>query len=222
MARKPSMTVSEQLVAALTAAWHAIQAQHPEVPDVVLTVGSGTLGGRPGQVRYGHFAAARWQRGDAQMPELFVAGEGLKRGAGPVLGTLIHEAAHGLAFVRGIKDTSRQGKYHNKRFKALAEELGVVIGHDPVIGYSPTTLPPSTAAEYRQVLTQLEAALTELYRHAEQPGATKPKSSNYVKAMCECPRVIRVGKTVLAEAPITCGACGRDFVAEEAGDEDQD
>ncbi|MFD1534873.1 hypothetical protein [Pseudonocardia aurantiaca] len=34
-----------------------------------------------------------------------------------------HEkAAHALAHVRGIKDTSRQGRWHNARFKALAEE----------------------------------------------------------------------------------------------------
>jgi hypothetical protein len=35
----------------------------------------------------------------------------------------VHEAAHGLANTRGVKDTSRQGRYHNKRFRALAEEL---------------------------------------------------------------------------------------------------
>jgi hypothetical protein len=28
-----------------------------------------------------------------------------------VLGTLLHEAAHGLADTREIKDTSRQGRY---------------------------------------------------------------------------------------------------------------
>jgi hypothetical protein len=29
-----------------------------------------------------------------------------------VLGTLLHEAAHGLAQARSIQDTSRQGRYH--------------------------------------------------------------------------------------------------------------
>jgi hypothetical protein len=217
----PKATITEQLVAALTATWAAIQRNHPEVPDVVLTLASGTMGVKPGQERYGHFAASRWQRGDEQIPELFVGGEGLRRGAGPVLGTLIHEAAHAVAFVRGIQDTSRRGQYHNKRFKGIAESLGVVIGLDPRIGHSPTTLPPSTADKYRVELAQLDAALTA-FRHAEQVGPTKPKNQNYVKAMCECPRVIRVGKTVLVEAPIICGACGREFVAEEVGDEDQD
>jgi hypothetical protein len=112
------VTIAEQLVGALTAAWRAIQVRHAAVPDVVLTVGSGTIGVKPGQGRFGHFAAARWQRGDEALAELFVGGEGLNRGVGPVLATLIHEAAHGVAFARGVKDTSRGGKYHNKKFKA--------------------------------------------------------------------------------------------------------
>jgi hypothetical protein len=215
------MTIAEQLVGALTAAWRAIQARHAEVPDVVLTVGSGTIGVKPGQARFGHFAAARWQRGDEALAELFVGGEGLKRCAGPVLATLIHEAAHGVAFARGVKDTSRGGKYHNKKFKDIAESMGLVIAHDPVIGFSPTTLPLSTAEQYRKVIATLDAAITA-YRHAEVAGVSRPKASNYVKAECECPRTIRVGKTVLAQAPIICGECGKDFCSPDAGDEDED
>lgn len=46
--------------------------------------------------------------------------------------------AHALAHVRGIKDTSRQGRWHNTKFKALAEELGIEVSKDPRIGWSPT------------------------------------------------------------------------------------
>lgn len=194
--KTPPVTIAEQLVGALTAAWRAIKARHAEVPDVVLTVGSGTIGVKPGQARFGHFAAARWQRGEEALAELFVGGEGLNRGAGPVLATLIHEAAHGVPFARGV-------------------------AHDPVIGFGPTTLPPSTAAEYRKVIAALDAAITA-YRHAEVAGVSRPKAWDYVKAECECPGTIRVGKTVLAQAPIICGECGKDFCSPEAGDEDQD
>lgn len=64
------------------------------------------------------------------MAEVFVGGEGLVRGPVEVLATLLHEAAHALADVRGIKDTSRQGPWHNARFKALAEELGIEVVKD--------------------------------------------------------------------------------------------
>lgn len=38
-----------------------------------------------------------------------MGGEGLARGPVEVLGTLLHEAAHAVAHVRGIKDTSLPG-----------------------------------------------------------------------------------------------------------------
>lgn len=216
----PVPTITERLVAALTNAWRAIQQQHPEVPDTVLTLGSGTLSQRSAMV-LGHFAAGRWQMGpDKQLPELFVGGEGLKAGAAAVLATLLHEAAHGLAFARAVKDTSREGRYHNARFKALAEELGLAVAEDGNRGWSGTTLPPSTAERYAEQVATLASAITA-YRHAEGPagGGGKAKSRNNIVATCACPRRIRVARAVLAQAPILCGACDTEFTAEE-DDED--
>jgi enoyl-CoA hydratase/carnithine racemase len=123
-------TLGSELVSALEDAWTAIRRDHPELPPAVLITGAGSLGTRSG-LRLGHFAASRWQAGaDGALGEIFVGGEGLKRGARPVLATLLHEAAHVLAHKRGIKDTSRQGRYHNRRFKTLAEELGLHVDHD--------------------------------------------------------------------------------------------
>ena len=130
------------LVAALEATWSAIQRRHHDVPDVVVTLGAGSIGVPAGALKLGHFAAERWIAYDTMDPvglaELFVGGEGLRRGAEPVLATLLHEAAHGVAHVRGIKDTSRQGRYHNTRFKLLGEELGLTITQAPTIGWSST------------------------------------------------------------------------------------
>jgi hypothetical protein len=103
------------MVDALETAWAAIQRVHPDVPDVVLTIGSGTVGRPAGKVTLGHFAPDRWERVGGKAPELFIGGEGLSRGAPDVLATLLHEAAHGAAHRRGIKDTSRQGRYHNTK-----------------------------------------------------------------------------------------------------------
>src|SRR6266571_146279 len=58
---------------------------------------------------------------------MFIAGEGLDRGARGVLGVALHEAAHAAAAVRRIQDTSRQGRYHNVRYRRLAEELGLPV-----------------------------------------------------------------------------------------------
>ncbi len=60
----------------------------------------------PGTLRLGHYAAARWRPATGEAPalaELFIGGEGLALGAVDVLGTLLHEAAHGVVFTRAIQ-----------------------------------------------------------------------------------------------------------------------
>lgn len=84
---------------------------------------------------------------------MFICGEGLHRGPADVLATLLHEAAHALADVRGIKDTSRQGRWHNAWFKALATEVGIKTTKDPRIGWSPTRLPEATRNAYADTIT---------------------------------------------------------------------
>ncbi|MGH3191511.1 MAG: hypothetical protein ACRDOL_30560, partial [Streptosporangiaceae bacterium] len=86
---RPDATISPRLVTALDRTWAAIMARHPDVPAVVIALGSGSGGKR---LKLGHFAPDRWQRSGGRLPELFVGGEGLARGAGDVLGTLLHEA----------------------------------------------------------------------------------------------------------------------------------
>lgn len=140
------------MVAAVEGAWSEIRVRHPEVPAAVLTTGSGAHGAR--LIKLGHFAASRWTLG-----EVFIGGEGLARGARPVLATLLHEAAHALAHVREVKDVSRQGRYHNQRFKALGQELGLELAYDRALGWSPTTLPASTARRYQTAVGRLERAL---------------------------------------------------------------
>lgn len=217
-------SLTEILVAALTRAWRGIQQRHPDVPDVILTLGSGTLGQR-GAVKLGHFAAARWEHDETELAELFIGGEGLRRGAAGVLGTLLHEAAHGAAHTRGVKDTSRGGRYHNTRFRNLGEELGLVLDIDSTRGWSATQLAPDTAEAYADEITVLAEAITT-YRHAEYTastggetggdgggagGAGRSPSRNLIAASCGCGRKIRAARTTLDEAPILCGGCGQAF-----------
>lgn len=205
-------SVTEALVSAVTLVWREIRRRHPDVPDVVLTLGSGTVGQRGRAVKLGHFAADRWAQGDTAIAELFIGGEGLRRGAAGVLGTLLHEAAHGVACTRGIKDTSRGGRYHNSRFRALGEELGLVLNKSDARGWSTTQLATGTAHEYVTELAALGEAITA-YRRAEVVGTGTTTSRNLVAAACGCARKIRVARTTLAAAPIVCGGCGRAFEA---------
>jgi hypothetical protein len=194
--------ISAPMVAALENAWAAIRARHPQVPAVVMVLGAGSIG-TAGGLRLGHFAAMRWADPDqhptaeapdavgVRLPEVFVGGEGLARGPADVLGTLLHEAAHALAHVRGIKDTSRQGRWHNARFKALAEEVGIEVAKDPRIGWSPTTIPAGTRDDYAEVIAELGRVL-RLHRAVEIGGDGRAKKPSPPPCVCECGRRIRV------------------------------
>jgi hypothetical protein len=204
------------MVAALEQAWADIRAEHVDVPAAVIVLGAGSIGAPAGTLRLGHFAAMRW-RTDAEgaelLAEVFIGGEGLARGPAEVLGTLLHEAAHAIAHVRGIKDTSRQGRWHNARFKALAEEVGVQVTKDTRIGWSPTTLTPTTRNAYAGTIAGLGSAL-RLYRSAELAGGAAKKPGP-PPCLCGCGRRIRIAPSVLAAGPITCGVCGEDFAPEQ-------
>ena len=193
--------------------WQAIRATHPQIPPVVIIIASGT-GGK--QARWGYHAPKRWQVGLDERTEIMVSGEGLRRDAASVLATLLHEAAHALAAARGIQDTSRQGRYHNKKFKTHAEELGIAAEHDPRLGWSLTTLPSQTATKYAVQLADLHAAMT-LWRHDEHNGGpTMRRNSNLMAAACPCGRSIRIAASTLADAPVICGACGGTFTPKDS------
>jgi hypothetical protein len=203
------------LVAALERAWQTIRRRHPDVPDAVLVVASGSEGKR---LNLRHFAPHCWQVNGSNHHEVLVGGEGLQRGSLEVLGTLLHEAAHGLAQARAVQDTSRGGRYHNRRYATLARELGMEVESVKPIGWSATTVPETTASAYASQLAELQAALV-LWRRQEHRIGTGTRSRNLLAATCGCGRRIRVAKATLAEAPILCGACQEPF---EPADPDED
>ena len=207
-ARPAGSNAASVLVAALERAWAAIRRRHPQVPEVVMAVASGSVG-RRGELKLGHFAERRWTVAAAERPELFVGGEGLAGGAVEVLGTLLHEAAHGLAAGRRIQDTSRQGRYHNRRYAALARELGLTVGTAERRGWTATAVPAETTTVYVAVIDDLARALV-LWRRAEHPSGGR-RANNLLAAVCGCGRRIRVARSTLAEAPVLCGRCGGPF-----------
>jgi hypothetical protein len=227
-------TSSAKLVQAIEATWQAIQGNNLDTPNVVVTMAGGSS---RGALKCGHFAYDRWiieanhEGGVASSAhELFIGGEGLARGATATLGTLLHEAAHGIAATRGVQDTSRQGRYHNHRFAAIAEEVGIEVQHSESLGWSTTTVPDETAATYADEVNALDEAITA-YRRAEwgtvptgapgtgpgttgvagRPGTGRKSNNNGLALACPCGRKIRASKTVAERAPIICGDCGEPF-----------
>lgn len=154
------------LVVALEGAWAGIRRAHADVPAVVIVLASGSGGRAP---KLGHYAASRWEVAGSETAEVLVAGEGLRLGPEEALGTLLHEAAHGMAHVRGVQDTSRAGRYHNRRYASVASEVGLVAVQHPRHGWAQTALAPATVERFAGEVATIEAAL-HLWRRAEVTG----------------------------------------------------
>lgn len=177
-----------------------------EVPDVVCVLASGTE--LTGLVRHGHFAPERWRlSGSGQLGEVFVAAERFTAGPGAVLGTLLHEAAHALARARGERDTSRQGRYHNSRYRRIAVSLGLHVRRDRQQGWSVTTLTDDTARDYVRALRRLGPLCQEASRTAPPKRERERRGSTRRKLECACPRSLRVSPSVADAGPIVCGVC---------------
>lgn len=180
------------LAAELAAAWAEIQRHHPELPDLAA-------------------------------PESLIGESSSACGAELSFERLLHEAVHGIAAARGVRDTSRAGRYHNRRFLAIAEELGLDHPDEPhpSSGFSLVTLTPAAKKRYRAAGERLRKALRahDAATAADSPRSFRGPAARHgssgggvrVKAVCDCGRNVRVVPSVLAQAPIVCGGCGKPF-----------
>ena len=111
-----------------------------ELPMPIITVQS-----KPGTM--GHCSVSKiWQRKDDKTYELNIAAEVLNYPIEETLDTMLHEMVHLYCRQHDIKEVSRGGKYHNKRFKAIAEEHGLTCV--PCGQYGWNTTPGDNLVEY--------------------------------------------------------------------------
>ena len=110
------------------------------LPTPIITVQS-----KPGTM--GHCSAAKvWQRKEDNAYELNIAAEVLNYPIEDTLDTMIHEMVHLYCRENGIKETSRNGMYHNGRFKAEAEKRGLECFKHGQYGWN--TRPTEKLVEY--------------------------------------------------------------------------
>lgn len=88
---------------------------------------------------YGHITTSKvWNNNGIATYELNIGAETLNRLIENVVATMIHESVHLYCLMNNIKDTSNRGVYHNKRFKALAEDKGLKIDRHEKYGWTIT------------------------------------------------------------------------------------
>jgi len=200
--------VTSPAVGLMEGVWGTIRRRHPELPPVAIVVSSGTSHLDKGvAMNQGHFAPGRWEEGEATHHEIFVAGE-IIADPDKVLGTLLHEAAHALAFLRGITDTSRGGRYHNAQYRALATEVGLAAAQVGTIGWSDTSLTEDTRERYRTSLERLGGITVSRRAESRREATGRKSNNNGVSASCPtCGRKVRMSRTASDSGPVVCWPC---------------
>ena len=117
--------------------------------------------------------------------------------------TLLHEMCHYYNKVNDIKDCS--GNVHNKKFKASAERVGLVVEKGKGVGYGYTSMSEALEAYMNEVVQPSEAAF-EYFRSvpAKSSGGGGGRKKSIFKYTCpECGAEVK-GKRDMA---IKCGHC---------------
>ena len=160
----------------------------------------------------GHFTHAKvWKSGEDSFQEIMVSANYFERGARAVLGTLLHEVAHSIDLQNGIQGTSGDG-YHNQKFKATAESLGLTITQAKGIGWSVTEVSDACAERWAEALALIENGLA-LMADTEQAKKAGGRNKNLKVAECRCGEKIRLSASVLEKCAPMCNACGCKFIA---------
>ncbi len=176
---------------------------------------------------YGHFTPwdayrIRNEKGEISgAVEINIGAGTLDRPIEDVTATLLHEMVHYFCYLNNIKDTSRGGAYHNKRFKEEAEARGLQIDYDSRIGWSIT----SPTEKLLDLIVGYGFADIQLGRNewtgfligggakAGNGGVVGPKTKkgNSRKMVCPCcGNIARVTK----KTNLICGDCMEQMIEE--------
>lgn len=172
---------------------------------------------------YGHITCSKvWKAGEESKYEINISSATLDRPIEETAATLLHEMVHEYNLENGIKDTSNNGVYHNKRFKEQAEAHGLVVEHHEKYGWTVTS-PSETLLDFIIFQGWEDIQMGERLAWADmtgtghtppgssQPGAPRPpkaKSSTRRWICPKCGTIIRSTK----EVRVICADCMEMFV----------
>lgn len=195
---------------------HMYNALNADKFDGSLPVPVITVQSKPGT--WGHCSRARvWKRKDEQTYEMNIAAEMLSAPIEEIIDTILHEMVHLYCRENSIQEVSRGGKYHNGKFKAIAEKVGLVCVREGIYGWNTIGTGNDSLLEYALEKGWSEIMLTRqtvsgfrvgIAGGAAQGGAATaggkaPSSTRKLQCPC-CKNSVRATKTVR----IMCMDCG--------------
>ena len=169
-----------------------------QLPKPIITVSPDTTKGA-----YGWCTSRKvWQDKDEQeYYEINLCAEHLNREYNEICSTLIHEMIHLENLELNIKDTSRAGTYHNKKFKVAAESHGMIV-EETSYGWSRTSL----TEKLKELINSYGKMDFTLYRSKFTNPSKKSSTRRYVCPSCGI--VIRATK----EVRIICSDCDIELI----------
>lgn len=138
--------------------------------------------------------------------EINICADALDRSIYDIAETMLHEMAHLFNIQNNIKDTSRSGSYHNKKYKNTAESHSLICTQTTTYGYAKTALNPS-AYEFVKLQNYSNPSISRL-------KSKKPASRNhYLRYIClGCKSIIRSTSPV----QVLCMSCETPYIYEES------
>lgn len=140
---------------------------------------------------------------DDSLHEINISAEYLHRTGNEILVTLLHEMVHLYCKLNDIQDTSRNGRWHNKKFKSECEARLLTVEKYDGIGWSHTI--PTT-----ELIELIEKNLDDsdqftIYRAKSGAGAAKKKQRIF---KYECPMC---GGKVRGSKELELYCCGEEM-----------
>lgn len=121
--------------------------------------------------------------------------------------TATHEYAHFINHTKGIKDTSKNGRYHNKEFKRQAEQLLLHVEKFGSYGHAFT----STTPQFLEMLKEFKPN-ANAFKVFQNKGQKTPKTkSRLLLYECACNTKIRTAKNQDKPLFAICQYCNTEF-----------
>jgi len=140
------------------------------------------------------------------------------RTATDITETLLHEMVHYSNKVNEVKDCS--GNIHNKKFKAAAERVGLVVERDKKVGWGYTAL-SEELKEYIDTEVQAKESVFEYFRTGIIKLDTKKKKRKKSLFKYECPKCGTIAKAK-KDVKIMCGDCNCTMDMEDIEEDEKD
>lgn len=204
MCKKRNVYTMSELSLTLMNTYNKLNADifNNELPKVIITFEAGQKKGAFGWI----YTKKTWVQGKEEKYNINISSDFLNRPAVDIVETLLHEMCHLYAQINNIKDTSRSGIYHNKKFADIANSHMLKAVETEHIGYRTEATPElSTWVNDNCPFTEIRLRKKLDVVKDKESGKSKQSMRKYVCPSCGL--IIRATK----DCRVQCIECQKEM-----------